>query len=388
MLEKNLRERLVMALAACFVVILGQATWLFASQSPGYTIPVIDLAGEKNRQIIVDQEPGVYLGHPTTVLLEDGKTMLATYPRGHAHGRIFLKWSSDGGQSWSPRLETPKDWETSNEVPTLFRTTDAQGVKRLLMFSNHYPIVMTYSEDDGHTWSPRKPIGKFGGFAVASMVELGQGHYMAFTHDDGRYFEDPKTHKGQPEKKFTVYKFESADGGLTWSMPEVAVKHPVAHLCEPGVIRSPDGKQLAMLMRENSRQFNSFVSFSNDEGETWSEPVELPGAQSGDRHVGKYAPDGHLVITFRDTTRKSSTQGDFIAWIGHYDDIIEGREGHCRLHLLHNEGIKNDTGYAGLELLDDGTFVTTTYCAPKKGQKPMVISVRFNLDEPIIRKAL
>lgn len=30
----------------------------------GYTIPVIDLAGQKHRQVIVDREPGQYLGHP------------------------------------------------------------------------------------------------------------------------------------------------------------------------------------------------------------------------------------------------------------------------------------------------------------------------------------
>ena len=46
------------------------------SQPRGYTIPTIDLSAEKHRQIIVDREKGQYLGHPTTVLLEDGKTML------------------------------------------------------------------------------------------------------------------------------------------------------------------------------------------------------------------------------------------------------------------------------------------------------------------------
>ena len=32
-------------------------------------IPVVDLAFEAERQIIVDQEIGQYLGHPTTMLL-------------------------------------------------------------------------------------------------------------------------------------------------------------------------------------------------------------------------------------------------------------------------------------------------------------------------------
>jgi hypothetical protein len=37
----------------------------------GYKIPVVDLAGETQRQFLVDREPGQYLGHPTTVLLDD-----------------------------------------------------------------------------------------------------------------------------------------------------------------------------------------------------------------------------------------------------------------------------------------------------------------------------
>lgn len=40
-----------------------------------------------------------------------------------------------------------------------------------------------------------------------------------------------------------------------------------------------------------------------------------------------------------------------------------------------------DTGYAGLELLPDGTFVTTTYCVLKTGEKPLVVSVRFKLQD-------
>ena len=43
-------------------------------------IPLIHLAGEKHRQVVVDREKDVYLGHPTTVLLEDQKTMICIYP--------------------------------------------------------------------------------------------------------------------------------------------------------------------------------------------------------------------------------------------------------------------------------------------------------------------
>lgn len=52
----------------------------------GYSIPLIDLAGEKDRQVIVDKERSQYLGHPTTVLLRDNKTILCVYPLGPVPG--------------------------------------------------------------------------------------------------------------------------------------------------------------------------------------------------------------------------------------------------------------------------------------------------------------
>ena len=341
-----------------------------------YTIPTIDLAHETHRQIIIDKEPGQYLGHPTTVLLDDSKTMIVVYPKGHGRGAIVMKRSADAGLTWSERLPVPENWATSLEVPTLYRVTDPQGIERLIMFSGLYPIRMAVSEDDGETWTPLEPIGDFGGIVVmASLIRLKDGSYMAFFHDDGRFLR-----KDPSERVFNVYKTLSKDGGMTWGEPEVVTQHPSAHLCEPGVIRSPDGNQLALLLRENSRQYNSMVVFSDDEGQTWTEPVELPASLTGDRHAGRYAPDGRLVVVFRDTTHVSPTKGDFVAWIGTYDDIVHSREGQYRVRLLDNKK-GADTGYPGLELLPDGTFIATTYCHLEEGEPPLVASARFKLEE-------
>ena len=48
----------------------------------GYRIPRVDLAGEVGRQVVVDREAGQYLGHPTTVLLEDGRTRIGHWVEG------------------------------------------------------------------------------------------------------------------------------------------------------------------------------------------------------------------------------------------------------------------------------------------------------------------
>ncbi|MDX2414975.1 MAG: sialidase family protein, partial [Bacteroidales bacterium] len=370
-----------------------------------------------DRQVVIDREEGQYLGHPSTVLLEDNLTMLCVYPKGHGKGGIVYKRSYDAGLTWTERLPTPESWMTSREVPTLFRVEDEAGTKRIIMFSGLYPSRMAITEDDGLSWSEIDSIGDWGGIVVmGAMAELetGRGHYMTFFHDDMRFMTKDGREKYAADREqheyreFTMYKSTSTDGGLSWGYPETILKSRDLHLCEPGVIRSPDGKQLAMLLRENSRRTNSQIIFSNDEGKTWTDPKPLPNALTGDRHVPRYAPDGRLLISFRDRSPKpyytdlvnkakelnetnysalametglgSPTEGDWVAWIGTYDDLVKGTEGQYRIRIKDN---KNgwDTTYPGVEVLPDGTFVTTTYGHWDKGEQPYILSVRFRLDE-------
>ena len=343
---------------------------------PGYTVPVVDISGWSERQVVVDREDGQYLGHPTTVLLEDGRTMLCVYPTGHGRGPVVSKRSTDAGLTWSERLATPASWATSQEVPTLHRVVAPDGTRRLVMFSGLHPIRMAVSEDDGLTWGELEPIGDYGGIvAMGSVERVKNGDYLAFFHDDGRFLEG-KGVRG----KFHVYQVRSRDGGLTWGAPRVIASHPEAHLCEPGVVRSPDGLTMALLLRENSRKLNSFVVFSEDEGRTWSEPRQLPASLTGDRHTARYCPDGRLFISFRDRTLESSTAGDWVGWVGTWEDLRSGREGQYRVRIADNtKGA--DCAYPGVERLPDGTIVTTTYGHWTSGAAPYVLSVRFTLDE-------
>jgi hypothetical protein len=352
------------------------------AEEKAFTIPVIDLDAQTARQVVVDQEKGQYLGHPTTLLLEDGKTILCVYPRGHGKGAILYKRSIDGGKTWSDRLPTPKSWETSLETPTLHRVVDAEGKKRVILFSGLYPVRMAVSEDDGKSWSELKPVGDWGGIVtMASVIELktGRGHYLALFHDDGRFIKKG----GKATGVFTLYKTLSKDGGLTWSAPEAIFQSGEVHLCEPGAFRSPDGKQIAVLLRENKRVKNSHVIFSDDEGKTWTKPREVAAPLNGDRHTAKYGPDGRLFISFRDGSCKgkpSPTEGDWVGWVGTYEDIVKNREGQYRVRFKKNHH-SWDCAYPGVELLPDGTFVVTTYGHWTPKEPPYILSVRFTLKE-------
>jgi hypothetical protein len=342
------------------------------------SIPLVDLAGDAARQVVVDREDGQYLGHVTTILLEDGRTIIAVYPKGHGTGAIVMKRSTDGGRTWSARLPTPENWATSKEVPTIHRTIDPRtGHKRLILFSGLYPCRMAVSEDDGAAWTPLQPVGDWGGIVTMGSVErLKNGDYLAMFHDDGRFVRNG----GKATGTFELFQTISKDGGLTWSEPRVIFRSAAVHLCEPGIVRSPDGKQLAALLRENTRTRNSHIIFSNDEGATWSTPRELPASLTGDRLTAKYSPDGRLVITFREMAKGSATYGDWVAWVGTYEDLVKGRDGQYRVRLMDNkEG--TDCAYPGLEVLPDGTFVATTYGHWEEGKQPYIVSVRFTLGE-------
>lgn len=375
-------------------ILLGIPGIVLADDSLNPYPKTIDLNNHVHRQVVVDREAGQYLGHPTTCLLEDGKTILCVYPKGHGRGAIVYKRSTDGGLSWSERLPTPASWATSKEVPTLHRMIGPDGKKRIIMWSGLYPARLAVTEDDGVHWSELRPVGDWGGIVVMGCVEpieTGKGHYLAMFHDDGRFFRggagqsfgDVPT--GKRLDVMTLYQTFSQDGGLTWSFPEAVFASSEIQLCEPGCIRSPDGKTLAVLLRENARRKNSHVIFSQDEGKTWSKPRELPLALTGDRHTGKYGPDGRLLISFRCRSPKQSAEqrpfeGDWVGWVGTWDDIVAGRSGQYSVRLKENTN-GYDTAYPGVELLPDGTFVTTTYGHWSQGEEAYILCVRFQLQE-------
>ncbi len=87
-----------------------------------------------------------------------------------------------------------------------------------------------------------------------------------------------------------------------------------------------------------------------------------------------------MLVSFRDMSASSPTYGDWVAWVGTFDDIVMGREGEFRIRLMDNlEG--TDCGHPGVEVLPEGTFVLTSYGHWIEGEEPFIMSIRLHLGE-------
>lgn len=365
-----------------------------------------------------------YLGHPDSILFKDGRIM-TVYPSGHGKGAIRGKISSDGGLTYPSDIDNqPKSWETSRETPTVYRLEFSDGTSDKILLISGNPdwhdgkgsiggFNFSLSDDEGKTWSEFELcFSKKQGYnfipvvAMASLTRLKENgrfvdKWMAFFHDSN--FINYKT----------VLSFEN--GKAVWSVPEpyFAAHRKIekkANMCEVEVVRSDCGKgdELCLIARSNNKNYNSLLSFSKDEGKTWSKPVFVPSSLNGERHKADYTADGRLFITFRSIERdkkkvranepnkiKSWFSEGWVAWVGTFDDLKNGREGQYRIKLAHTYlnsqtapvlSANADTGYCGNVVLEDDTIVTSTYgqFGLKKsdgGYKTYVISKRLRLTD-------
>lgn len=360
------KTSIYLILTALFVVLFNS---LQAQEQPD--LPVIDISAETERHVIIAAgTEDTYQGHPTTLLLADGKTMFCVWSINHGGPAGPMAVSRDGGINWK-RMDDqlPPGYKNHKNCPSIYRMMDMKtGKVRLWVFSAQPKMPRIMSEDGGKTWMELPPLGFECVMTFSSVIRLSDGNYLGFYHR-------------QQGESLVVLQTKTEDGGMTWSEPQVIAGVEGKKPCEPFVFRSPNQKELCCLMRENNHKGRSLMMFSSNEGKTWSTPVDTPWGLTGDRHMGVYTKDGRLVIAFRDKAINSQTYNHFMAWVGTYDDIKNGKPGEYRIKLLHSYA-GGDCGYPGMEILPDGTIVATTYIKYRdEKNKHSVVSTRFKIQE-------
>ena len=392
-----------------------------------------------------------YVAHPDSVLLDNGDIITA-FSLGHGKGGTAMRISHDRGLRWEV-MDLPDSFANNQETPTIYKLDFTDGTQKLVLISGRpsWPTEGNLGEGwdasvstsldpdggcDGLVWSEMenfygpnadraeyvKEAGaeKFDAVvAMSALVQLKENgefvdKWMGLYHDD---------------RTFTVYKtiLTFNEGGqMEWSEPvrllgqngewrEYEEAKSLFGLivsgngfCETEIIRSPDGNELAALFRVNAKSNYSYVTFSTDEGETWSEPQTMSQELTGERHKAEYDPvTGKLVITMRNITYTEVPDGKpssswvsrgWVAWIGDYEDLKRGADGKgdmlVKLANTYNSGVSEitefcnaDTGYAGLVVYPDGTFVTTGYGYfspaddPDHGGQSYIISKQFKVQD-------
>lgn len=356
-------------------------------------LPVVDISNDAARQVVIAEgAKDRYEGHPTTLLADDGKTMFCVWTTGHGGPCGQMARSDDGGKAWvrmDDRLPAVYA-RTHKNCPVLQKIKGPDGKVRYFIYSAKVRegkgLGIMMSEDLGKTWVelPCQPQLS-AGMPPTGLMELKDGTVALF----GQVRKNVAVKTDHPSDDQDVWMAISKDGGRTYGKMRTVMSAGKHNLCEPCCLRSPDGKSLILLARENRHQGRSMMSFSDDEGQTWTDPVDTPWALTGDRHEGVLLPDGRYIIAFRDQAAGSPTRGQYMAWVGTFDDLRSGRNGQCRIHLLKHHGIKDkfpggpwDTGYSGVELLKDGTIVCTTYSRHFDDERQSsVVSTRFKIDE-------
>ena len=348
------------------------------------TIPTIDISQDTSRHVIIAQgTENQRQGHPSTLLMPDGKTMFVIWTYGHGGPAGPVKKSENGGITWSDFMEVPDSWNEYANCPPLYLLEDPQGKQRLTTFVNRgpngYKMYRAELDLERNDWTPFEPV-KIAGrndtliadvMPFTAIEPIDSGKKLLGVTNIRRPYDDGKTN--------ILAQSISKDGGITWSPWRIVLDLGEPYRpCEPELIRSPDGNQLLMIIRENERLINSWIMTSDNEGKTWSEPFQSTASVTMDRHQATYAPDGRLVIVGRDKAEKSTTKEHFVAWVGTYDDLVKGREGQYRVKLLHTY---KSTEYPGLEVLPDGTFVATNAVGYHPGENHSIVSTRFTLDE-------
>ena len=392
-----------------------------------------------------------YVAHPDSVLLDNGDIITA-FSLGHGKGGTAMRISHDKGLSWEV-MDLPDSFANNQETPTIYKLDFTDGSQKLVLISGRpsWPTEGNLGEGwdasvstsldpdggcDGLVWSemenfygPNADRAKYvkeagaekfdAVVAMSALVQLKENgefvdKWMGLYHDD---------------RTFTVYKtiLTFNEGGqMEWSDPvrllgqngewrEYEEAKSLFGLivsgngfCETEIIRSPDGNELAALFRVNAKSNYSYVTFSTDEGETWSEPQTMSQELTGERHKAEYDPvTGKLVITMRNITYTEVPDGKpssswvsrgWVAWIGDYEDLKRGADGKgdmlVKLANTYNSGVSEitefcnaDTGYAGLVVYPDGTFVTTGYGYfspaddPDHGGQSYIISKQFKVQD-------
>jgi hypothetical protein len=186
-----------------------------------------------------------------------------------------LKFSERGATGWSPAraVASGTDWFVNwADVPSVLRLGNGTLVGHFLQKSGSatyaYDVKLTYSKDDGATWSaPFTPHhdGTKTEHGFASMFEMPRGQ-LGLVWLDGRAM---KTGHGAADAGDMSLRFSIYDDQMK-QRAEIPVDFRVCECCPTAAVMTSDGPVVAY--RDRSAREVRDISITRLENGAWSEP--------------------------------------------------------------------------------------------------------------------
>jgi sialidase-1 len=218
-----------------------------------------------------------------------------------ARARIIGRRSGDGGRTWqSPRVLQENTGAQNVMSATLRRLRPPAPPGTIALFyleKNGYDdlkLLVRFSTDEAATFSDPVLATPEPGYHVVNndrITQLSTGRLLAPA---------ASTADVRNENHFVSHCFLSDDSGQTWRKGKQSVDLPKRGAMEPEVIELTDGRVM-MPMRNQLGHISR--SFSEDGGETWSEPAPLGNLQAPEAPatVRRIPATGDLLLIWNNT---------------------------------------------------------------------------------------
>jgi hypothetical protein len=335
---------------------------------------------EKIEDLIIYRDPARYSTFPSLTRAKNGDLLCGfrraprEENRSHLHSRsraVFVR-SSDDGKTWT---DTPEpicaEDELGQQDPQLATTSEGRIIGSFFRWQAHAPeerptltdfpvrekkgclwsnagVGVTWSEDNGRTWEGLHrvpwPWGKRGGGSRAPANESPDGRLML-----------PCYGAPEPGQTSVAYLMQSADGGASWELLSIMADGRSAEepfeCHEPFVLRTGD-RSLVCFLRCYGEGGLMRMCRSEDNGESWSEPVET--GVWGFPQAALQLEDERIVLAYGYRREPFGVRARILG------PDLSGVEGDEEL-VLRDEGVGGDLGYPTIAAREDGTVLIEYY---------------------------